>query len=86
MAPCRDNWPIHSCSTPHNPLLGPVLLLLSLPIPHAPALWPHKKQRMETHSVAVTRVQSSSHVSLCPGDTHWAVLTQKKQTSFLVAL
>lgn len=87
MAPCRDNWPIHSHSTLRNLFLGPTSApLLSAHSPCPPALCPHTQQEMETHSVAIAWVQSSPHASLCPGDTHWAVFIEKKQTSFLVAL
>lgn len=87
MAPCRANWPIHSSSTLHNAFRGPTAVpLLSACSLCPPALCPQKEQEMETHSVAIAGVQSSPHVSLCPGDTQWAVFIQKKQTSFLVAL
>lgn len=63
-----------------------LLLLFSVPIPHAPSSLPPLAAGNGDTLCGHHMVQSSPHMSFCPGDTHWAVFIQKKQTSFLVAL
>lgn len=86
VAACGDNWPICSSSALRNPFLGPpahsplapLLLLCSLPIVHVSHLSvPHKQQEPEMSSAAIASVQSSPHMSICPGDTYLAVFIQR---------
>lgn len=49
MAPCRDNWPIHSSSTLHNPFLGPAAApLLSAHSPCPSSLPPEAEGNGDT--------------------------------------